>query len=105
VLWEIIAHANRFGESLGFELFHLLPFRLMFLLGLSEERGVDEVQIYMIHTKFLQTGVESGGNIGDVRDDFGGYEELLTGYTGLRDGCAELGFGFVDFGAVEVVVA
>lgn len=59
----------------------------------------------MVHLQLLQTQLQGGGNVGNIRQHLGRDEELVTAHAGLFDGHAEFGLGFVDFGAVEVVVA
>lgn len=44
----------------------------------------------MVHAEFLQARLQSVWDIGDVGDDFSGYEEFVAGYTGLRNCCSEL---------------
>ena len=45
LFWEIVADTDRFRESLSFQLFHLLPFFLVVLFLLAEERSMDEIPI------------------------------------------------------------
>jgi hypothetical protein len=62
-------------------------------------------QINVINPQFLQAGVQRGGDVGDVRQHLGHDVEFVARDTGFLNGYAQLGLGFVDFGAVEVVVA
>lgn len=79
MLWKVVRHSNRFGQALVLDLLHLLPLGLMFLLGFAEERRMNEIEIHIIHTKFLQAGLESTRDVGDVGDDFGDNVQLLAG--------------------------
>jgi hypothetical protein len=62
-------------------------------------------QINIINPQFLQAGVQRGGDVGDVRQHFGHDVEFVARDAGFLDSYTELGLRFVDFGAVEVVVA
>ena len=45
---QVVTNADRFGESLALQLFHLLPFRLMVGFVFAEEWGMDEVAVFLI---------------------------------------------------------
>jgi hypothetical protein len=62
-------------------------------------------QINVINPQLLQASVQRGGDISDIRQHFGHDVELLALDAGFLDSYPELGLRFVDFGAVEVVVA
>jgi hypothetical protein len=63
------------------------------------------LQINVIHPQLLQAGVQRGGDISNIRQHFGHDVEFVARDAGFFDSYAELGLCFVDFGAVEVVVA
>lgn len=105
VLGQVIRDADRASQTLLLQGLHLRPFGLVLGLALAEEGRVDQVQIDVVGLQLLQAGRERGGDVGDVGQDFCGEEDFVARDGGGGDGGAELGFGFVDFGAVEVRVA
>lgn len=63
------------------------------------------LQVNIVESQFLQTCVDGFGDVGNVGDDFGCDEKLLSRRTAFLDGGAEFAFCIIDFGPVEVVVA
>lgn len=65
---------------------------------------MNQVQINVIRLQFLQGSFQRALDVGDVGQDFGHDVEFVACDARFFDGGAEFCFGFVDFGAVEVVV-
>lgn len=73
------------------------------LWGVTGEEAA--LQVDVVGLEFLQTHLESVGDVSDVGNDFCGYEELLPGLPGFLYRHAEFSFGLVDFGTIEMCVA
>ena len=101
---QVVGHADRLRFAGFFDGFHSGPGVLQLGVGFGEVWRVDQVQVDVGEAEFLQTGVERGGDVGDVGQDFRRDEEFGAGNPAGFDGGAELGLGAVGFGAVEVHV-
>ena len=102
---EEVRYADRLGFARAQDVFHLRPFLLQ-VLGLFGEVGrVDQVQVDVVQAKFFEGCVDGAGDVLDVDDDFGGYEQFIARDFGGFDRGAHFGFRVVYFGPVDVVVA
>jgi hypothetical protein len=73
---------------------------------LTARKGKGEyVQVNILDAQLLQTRLQRRRDVFDIRQHFRHNVQLVARDAGLLDGGTQLGFGFVDFGAVEVVVA
>jgi len=125
VLWQVVADADGFGETLRLQIFHLLPLLLVFLLLVAEEWRVNEVpapasqqedqdcksawkdfdvQIDIVQLQLFQARRQCIWNIRDVGNDFRGHEEFLSCHAALLEGSSELSLCLVDFCAILVVI-
>ncbi len=124
---QVVGYAYRLGFVGFLDGFHFRPGALEVGGGFGEDGGVDEVaceghvswlipskfagvvhgniQVNIVESELLQTRVDGFRDVGDVGDDFGCDEELLSRHVTLLDCGADFAFRVVDFRSVDVVVA
>lgn len=105
---EEVADTNTLRLPTRGHLFHLRPFLLELGVGIvtfGEERRMDQIEVDIVQPQLLQTRVDGAGDILNVGNHFGGDEELVARHAALLDGIAQLLFGIVDLGAVQVRVS
>lgn len=66
---------------------------------------MNEVEVHVIQTEFLQTGINGTVNVFYVGEDLGADEKFVPRNLAGFDGSSELGFGAVYFGAVEMDIS
>lgn len=82
------------------------PFLLQLFVGVGEEGGVDEVLVYIMHSKLLQGSGEAFLSIGWFRSEKLRRDvEFFAWDARLLYGGADFGFVVVDLCAVDVSVS
>ena len=105
VVLEVVRDSDRFGLAARLDLLHVSPFLLEVLVALGEEGLVDQVEIDVVQSQLLQARVNCTGDVVEVRGDFGGDEEFVSGDLAGFDRSSELSLRIVHFGPVEMDVA
>lgn len=104
VLRHIVRDTNGLCKPLCLNLLHLRPSFLQLLIGLGEERRMNQIQVHVVKLQLFQAGLDGVGDVGDVVHDLCCDVELASVDAAFLDCRAQFIFRLVYLGAVEMVV-